>query len=286
VTLDEDREVDFARYGRRVFSRWWLVVIAIVIGAALGLLVSRAGGKVYTAEATVYLGTPLGPSGGNVIPSTIGTSSQTISAIARSQSVVSEVASKVGLPVVRLRNGISTRLLAANNKTQTPPPVAAISVRGPDGKKDAAAANLLAAIVVARISSYANTKIQTLTQQLDAQNRDLASIAKQLAELDNGVKSSGLSTLERLTLTTLLSTTQQRQSDLVAERSQTRQLLTLAQDFEKGRVLTRAAPQKVSARSRKTSVVVGGFIGLLVGVVLALLWDPVLAGRRPRVRTR
>ncbi|TMJ98166.1 MAG: hypothetical protein E6G67_00955 [Actinobacteria bacterium] len=285
VVLEDDREVDFGRYGRSVLSRWWLVLLAIVIGAAIGFLVSRTGGKVFKAEATVYLGTPLTPSGGGGIASTLGTSSTTIAAIAGSQSVVQEVAAKVGLPVRKLRNGISTRSLAGAAKNQTPPPLAAISVRGQDGKKVAAAANLLAAIVVQKISGYANVKIQALGQQLAAENRELGSIDKQLTSLTATVRgAAGLSSLERLALTTLLTTTEQRQTDLVTQRAQTQQLLTLAQDFEKGKILARAAPQKVSARSRKTSVVVGAFIGLLAGVALALLWEPLLGGRRLRPR--
>ena len=43
VVLEDDREVDFGRYGRSVLSRWWLVLLAIVAGAvAIAVFASAA----------------------------------------------------------------------------------------------------------------------------------------------------------------------------------------------------------------------------------------------------
>ena len=39
-------------------------------------------------------------------------------------------------------------------------------------------------------------------------------------------------------------------------------------------MVTHAAAQKVSARSRRNPLVVGAFIGLILGLLAALLWDP------------
>ena len=61
----------------------------------------------------------------------------------------------------------------------------------------------------------------------------------------------------------------------------TRPLLAQAKTVERGRILTRAVGTKTTARSKRNSAVVGAFLGLLLGIVAALLWEP-LAGRFAR----
>jgi hypothetical protein len=51
--------------------------------------------------------------------------------------------------------------------------------------------------------------------------------------------------------------------------------------IERPAVLTRGVPVRVTARSRRNSVVVGGFLGLVLGLIAALAWDPIAARRSP-----
>jgi len=278
--LEEEREVDFARYARLVLSRWWLVLAAVIVGAIVGFLVARTGGSTYSATATMYLGTPLSVNGGG-LPLTLTQNSTAISEIARSESVVDSVAAKAGMTPTQLRNGISIQQATASKANQTPPPIATLTVRGRNRHAVAKAANLLAALVVQRISGYANVKIAALKQQESSQQKALDAVEKELTTLSSAAgKAGSLSSLERLTLTSLVASAQARQSDLISAQTQTRQLLTLAENVERGKILASAAAHKISARSRKTSVVVGAFIGLLIGIVLALAWGPLFGGRR------
>ena len=64
--LDAEQEVDFARYGRTVAQRWWLLLVGLVAGAIVGYLLSLGGGTVYRAQSLVYLGQPIGPAGNAV----------------------------------------------------------------------------------------------------------------------------------------------------------------------------------------------------------------------------
>ncbi|MGH3113182.1 MAG: hypothetical protein ACRDOP_06925, partial [Gaiellaceae bacterium] len=54
------------------------------------------------------------------------------------------------------------------------------------------------------------------------------------------------------------------------------QLLTVAREVERGRVVTEASAARVDARSTRTSIVVGAFIGLVLAALAALLWGPVV----------
>jgi uncharacterized protein involved in exopolysaccharide biosynthesis len=68
--------------------------------------------------------------------------------------------------------------------------------------------------------------------------------------------------------------------DVLDDQLQAKQLLIQAQEIERPSVLTRAAAVKTTARSRRNSVVVAAFLGLLIGLFAALLWEPIARRRR------
>jgi uncharacterized protein involved in exopolysaccharide biosynthesis len=67
---------------------------------------------------------------------------------------------------------------------------------------------------------------------------------------------------------------------VLEDQLQADQLLIQAEEIERPKVLTKAAGVKTTARSRRNSVVVAAFLGLLLGLAAALVWDP-LQRRRP-----
>ena len=136
------------------------------------------------------------------------------------------------------------------------------------------------------VSAYTNTKIETLDQQLayiDTQlglvNARLAAARAQQKEI---VADSTLSPVEKLvalsTLNTEITLAEQRQVTLELNRFNTTRAVSLARDIEASRITARAVAVQTEPTSRRTSVLVGAFIGFLLGIVAALLWDPV-AGR-------
>ena len=48
------------------------------------------------------------------------------------------------------------------------------------------------------------------------------------------------------------------------------------------KVLANAASHKITARSRRNTVLIGALIGLILGALAALLWEPVAARVTPR----
>jgi len=63
---------------------------------------------------------------------------------------------------------------------------------------------------------------------------------------------------------------------VLADQLQAKQLLIQAQEVERPQVLTHAAGVKTTARSRRNSVVVAAFIGLVLGLIAAIAWQPVV----------
>ena len=282
--LDAEREVDFGDVGRRILRRWWVVLAATVLGGLIGFLTSLGGGDVYVARTTLYLGQPTSPTGSTQVPS-LATNPSTVNEIVRSESVVQDVAREVGVPPGQLRRGISTRTITATSATarqQQQNPLVQISVRGPWPDRTGPAANLLAEAVVTEVSGYVDAKVEALETRLASQSRELRSIDARIDELQRAVGERGLSTIERLTLLNLMGLAEQRRGILIEDRTDTEQLITLAEEVERAQQLGEARAARVPAQSPRSSIVVGALLGLLVGLALALLWDRLGFLRRGR----
>ena len=87
-----------------------------------------------------------------------------------------------------------------------------------------------------------------------------------------------MSTAERLIVASQLNGQTLQRSQVVDQLSTYQNQLTLAQTVEQSKVFVPASATKTTAQSRRNSALVGGLIGLLLGIVAALLWEPV-AGR-------
>jgi hypothetical protein len=186
----------------------------------------------------------------------------------------------------RLRNGVSTRTLAgARRQATNTNPLYVISVKGRPRTAVQDATNALARLVISApsISGYARVKVQSLESQLQSQQRELDALALQLEAADNAVKqSSKLQPLDRLVVVTQLANVQERTSNVQQDIEDTKALLALAKSVELPQLLTRAVATETTARSKRNSMLVGGLIGLLLGGIAALLWEPVVERRIKR----
>ena len=272
--LEPEREVDFGRYLDALVARWWLPVLGLVIGVAIGYFVALGGKDVYRAQATVYVGTPFGPNGTNALQ-TIATNPSTVSRIARGQATIQQVAQASGMSPRELRAGISTRPIKSGNPKTAPNQLYAVTVEGPRRGEVNAAVAAIAARVVAVTGGYAKLKVDTFKRQIASDQQQLDGIDQQAEQVQTQLNSA--SPTERLTLGTLLLTMEQRRGTLEEDRLQARQLLALAEQVELPRVIDRGVATKTTARSARNSVVVGGLIGLILGLFAALLWEPIAA---------
>jgi capsular polysaccharide biosynthesis protein len=285
--LDAEREVDLGRYGRSIAARWWLVLLAIVVGVLVGYLFSSTvSSDVNRAQATIYLGQALSATGNSQVP-TLATNLTAVREIARSDELVESVAGEVGISPANLGSGISTSQVTGSGARQDQSQsVFTVSVRGSwGGRTVARATNLLAAAIVERTSGYVDTKIDALGQKLDGIERELASIERRIDDLQASVSARDLSPTERLILISLIGFAEDRRFQLVEDRTDTELVLNQARTIERGQVVTDARSAQVTPRSSRSSMVVGGLLGLIAGIVLALAWEPIVRRRRLRVST-
>lgn len=270
----DEQEVDVGRLWWSVVARWWLVALCVALGILIGYLISLGGGRVFEAKATVYLGQPLSPSGNSQVQ-TLATNPATVNQIVRSESVVRAVAVKVGVPPEQLRAGVSSKAVAGAVAKAGQTSLVEIVVRGPWRRESAEAADALSQVVVERVSAYPEAKIARLEATLDSVEQELSVVESSVDAYEQQLEAaSGLEPAERLAVVGLLNSAVQQRGQLLEDKKETELELALAQDVERASVVSGAAATKVSARSRQSSMIVGAVIGLVVGILLALAWEP------------
>ena len=260
---EAEQEVDFGRYWRLIGNRWWVPVAGLVIGAVVGYLIALGGTQVFKATATIYLGQPYTASG-NVQLQSAQTNPSTVKVIAHAESTIASVASACKTKPGLFRGGISIQPVAGNISKNGQTPEVSLTVQSRKRKVASCAANQIARIVVDKTSGFADQKIANFQGQIAALNADIKLI-------NTGLSGTQLSTTDKLVLQSRLFADEQN-------KLSTSQLLKQAQQVEKPSVLTGAHSTRVTARSRRNSVVVTALIGLVIGAIVALLWDGVAAG--------
>ena len=130
-------------------------------------------------------------------------------------------------------------------------------------------------------------KIAKLREQIDfddksiARNNDRFALAQEQQKTILADKS--LSPTEKLLLlaniNTTLVTVEQRLGQLETDRLSAQQFLSLAENVERPAIRSPAVAVKTAGPNSRTGAAVGGLIGLIIGILAALLWEPVAARR-------
>ncbi len=278
----EEQEVDVRKYWGRIVRFWWLPVAGLLIGALLGLLLASGGKQVYKAEATMSLGTPFTPGGTAQVPG-LATTPAFVTKNVHEEDVIRRVAIRSGMKEAQVRNGVSTSSSAPRKGTTGAATLYTISVKGPNADKVARAANVLAKITIARAGVYVQTKIDTLDKQLHSKDQELGTLDKKIAIANAALAAAQRQKrdpLDQLVLASIVDNSEQRRAAIEGEQLQFAQLLNLARQIEKPKLLGDAVAVKTTARSKRNSMLAGALLGLLLGTVAALVAEPVAERRR------
>jgi hypothetical protein len=262
---EAEQEVDFGRYWRLLAARWWLVAAGLVAGAVIGYALSLGGSQQFKATATLYLGQPYSASG-NVQLQAAQTNPSTVRQIAHAESIVEQAAAACKVKAAQFRSGISTQTVSGNIAKNGQTPLVTLSVLAKKRHVAACTANALARLVIAKMAPFANQKIANFSAQITTDEQNIAQINKAL-------EGGGLSATDKLVI-------QIRLAQAQTDKLQTSQLLLQAKQVEAPYVLTGASATKVTARSRRNTVVVAALIGLILGALAALVWDGAVARLR------
>jgi hypothetical protein len=202
--------------------------------------------------------------------------------------VVEAAAEATGIPAGKLRSSISTKELTAVGQARGINPLMEISVKASAKARAEEAADVLAKRVVEDVSVYVREKVTLLERQVEVSEGQLAAVEARIAQAqeqqDELLQNSSLAPVERLLLSqnlnAVITTADARRSALQDDLFEANQLLNLAESVESSRVVAQARAVKTTARSSRTSVIIGALIGLVIGVIAALAAEPIVARRR------
>ena len=262
---EAEQEVDFSRYARQLAVRWWLVAIGLVAGAVVGYGISLGGSQVYSASSTVYLGQPYSAGGGPL--QTLQTNPSAVNAIIESNSVLRKIAADCKAKP-RDFGQISAHPVTGALTKNGQNPIVKITVQGKRGKEVSCAANGFANTVVAKVGIYSKARVENFEGRIKTDQETINS-------LKASVSSPNITTTDKLLFQLQL---RNFQDDLLGST----QSLQQVQQVETPKLLTGATAEKVTARSRRNTVVVAALIGLLLGALVALFWDRVAPRLAPR----
>jgi uncharacterized protein involved in exopolysaccharide biosynthesis len=273
--LDEEREVDLRNYWSRLVARWWLPVIGLVAGLIVGYIFTLGGNQVYEATATLYLGQPY--SGTSPLQG-LATNPTYVSQLIHSEAEARKAAFAAGLKPGQVKNNVSTQTIAgakgALRAGQTP--LVSITLTGSSPKKVAVATTVLGQDIINQLSGFVDQKIEGFRALDVSLTQQLASNEKQIEIAQAALKAAGnLSPLEQLVLQGNVNNAIQQKGQLLLQQTTNRQQLSQAENVEKPQFVDRPVPTKTTARSTRNSMLVGGAIGLIIGIIAALVWSPV-----------
>ena len=286
---DVEREVDLRSAWARITARWYLPVAGLLLGAVLGVLASVGSGDTFRARTLLYLGQPFTTSGGGPIQS-LATNPKTVSQIIRSEAALHRAAAASGLTLGQLRGTVTSQAVFSAGQGRNVSPLVEITVNAPHPAKAERAANALAQSVVGVVSTYVDQKIDLLNKQIESSKAELAEIdqriANAVAQQQAVIKDKSISSTDKLivigTTNNTISFSEQRRGTVQQELFQNQQLLSLAENVEKSKVVQPGVASKTTATSRRNAAAIGAIVGLLLGALAAAIADPFLQRRNAR----
>jgi hypothetical protein len=285
----DDVEIALGVYVRRVVRRWYVVVAAIVVAVIIAAAGSSSGHTTYRAQTLISLGTPYTATGGAAITSAFCTSPIAPATLIKQDEVRIAAEQAAGLKAGQLKGHASSQAVAGAVTKLNFTPAVNIIVQGPfTGAKTALAANSLAVSVQKGCGQYASERLKTTAARVGRELSEQKTLDFRLAQAQNTLAKvqgdTSLSATQQLLAGTIaantLSNVTQRQNQLDQFIGDDQSLLEQIKNVELTQIITHANAAKVTAGGKSASFGVAIVLGLIAGIVLALVSDAVIPQRR------
>jgi len=273
--LGGEREIDLRRWLDAVLARRWFVVAGLVVGVIIGGLYSLSGASIYTASVTIQPAQPFSPAGQPVL--NYSASPLAIQTIVNSTDALGYVARKAHMPQGELAGHVSTASISTGTGPVTTrgTVLLQITVTSSQAKRAADAANAFGDYVVHETeSTYVQESLSVYAQKAKFFAARLASVNRLITGYQDVLAKRNqvnIAPFDRLLLYAQLNDQVARQGNLQDELITNQQAQTLAQTIDVAQIINPAAAAKVTARSRRNSILFGGVIGVLIGAIVALV---------------
>jgi hypothetical protein len=277
--LEAEQEIDLGRIWRSAIARWWLPLLGLVVGAIIGLLVSLGGGKQWKASSEVYLGQPLSVGGAAAVTSA-PTSLGLATAYINSLYALRHASKASGIPVSRLNGKISVKpiLGLTGTKVGAPAPIMFISVTGSKANETQLAAQDLSELVVKYFQPYATEKVKIIRERLTQEQTQIIDINRRLTAAQDAMTAaakSGGNSQNVINWSAIVATLSNQRFASQSDITSAKQAIAQARGVEAPRIVSPALSANQGGPSRRSGVLIGAIIGFVLGLLAAILWDPV-----------
>jgi hypothetical protein len=287
------QEVRVSVYAHRALRRWYVIVLTIIVAIGLVVLQGAAATKGRTtATATVYMGQPVTPAGGGLFANPPYANLSAVDNLISSGGSKAKAAAAAGVSVSSLDGNLAAHQLSsgggsATTKAVSGPAYYSIVAEGPWSKKAAGIiANTLAKIVADRANGYVNAKISGLTANIANEHAVISRLSKSVQIKQtlalSLAKDAANDASKAALVATLLAGVTSDSATITATQTQlstNQTALASAVNIESATITTPGAGHNVTAQHKRSSLLVAAFVGLIVGVLLALAWDAIARRR-------
>ena len=282
--LEDEREVDFGRYWSAISARWWLLAVGVAAGIIAGLLVAIDRSPSYEATTVVYLGQPFPPGGTQTfqsLPTQIALAQELVVARSTRRAIASRIG---GIGPDRLVGSLSSEPVSPlrRGRVDQVAPLIRITAQRLPARKAVQATTAAAAMVVDEFSTYVDEKLETYERRLERAARELERVVERLRFAEEQQRDvlgdDSIPTAEKLivlaNLNNVIEFNETRRSNLEQSQLALRDSITLGREVERARVIEPASAQRQSPPSQRSAAAVGAAIGLILGALAAVLWEP------------
>ena len=285
MASDDELDIDLGGYLGALARSWWIVLVIALVGMGAAVVFTLAQPKTYQATSAVYLGQPTDATGAAITG--LQSNAKAAGQIVTAEGTFKDVAGTVGQgeTVRKLRDGVTVAYPTTSIKgVSSPANFATVTVTDTKPARAAAAANALAAALVAKTSTYADQKTVLLTAQLKQDQQQIAAAQARSAGAQAALRAigagGGTAAEKAASAAPYVGITQAAATELqalLADKRDTALMLQETQSIEKPYVISPAVPPaSPSGPSLALNAAAGLLVGLVVGIVVAL----VLAARR------
>jgi uncharacterized protein involved in exopolysaccharide biosynthesis len=276
VDPDAEREIDLRGVWEGIKRQWWVMVAGVAAGILVGAVYSVSGGSLYEATARIAPGQAFNPGGSQAVQ-TYRTNLDAIRTIATSETTMQAAAARLGISPAQLRGRISVAgVTPQGGETTNARSTVLVEITARMNRKKRAqdAANAVAEIVRQTTTTrYIRASLKSYATRIKNFNARLATLQERITNLDDALRQPGLSLDEKLLLAIQLDQSQATLGQTTDSLSTAQLQQILAQDVMLTQIVQEARASKTSARSRRTSIIVGAVIGLIGGLIAAIIVD-------------
>ena len=280
MSTDDATTIDVGAWFATLLRNWWVVLGLVVLGAVVGVVVTLASPKDYSATSSVYIGQTT-DANGNAMAG-LNSNAKAATQLLSSQTVLDEAAKRTGMKVTagRLRRETTVETPSSTVKTSTSVVnIVVITVTDTNKLRATAAANALAQVLVERISPGVTEKIALLQAQLDTGRKALAAATARTATAQAGLaaiaKGGGTAAEKAAMSASYIAVVQAAATESAQEaldNQKTELMLFTAKLVEEPRLLHEAAvPDSPSGPSLTLNVAAGALAGLVIGIIVAFV---------------